>query len=92
MNQYHVKLDVKRSICYRSGEEAARGAHNSEDTGSKPVSGKTIHPIAMVHKGTGALFYPLWRSGSARGDGAKPITRGRGIETHRRTCQAGRKT
>ena len=34
-----VKLDVKRSNFHRHGAEVARGAHNSEDTGSKPVAG-----------------------------------------------------
>ena len=34
-----VKLDVKRSNLHRGGAEEARGAHNSEVTGSSPVSG-----------------------------------------------------
>ena len=49
-----VKLDVKRSkkpTLYRHGAEAARGAHNSEDIGSKPIAG-IIHQFASVHQGT----------------------------------------
>jgi len=35
-----VELDLKRSkLCNRHGAEEARGAHNSEVTGSKPVVG-----------------------------------------------------
>ena len=48
-----VKLDVKRSnqpTLYRGGAEAARGAHNSEVTRSKRVSG-IYHHLAPVHQG-----------------------------------------
>ena len=35
----HLPYLLYGSVFYRSGAEAARGAHNPEDTGSKPVSG-----------------------------------------------------
>ena len=46
-------IDVDWSQIHRHGAEEARGAHNSEVTGSKPVAGIYLH-IAMVHQGTGA--------------------------------------
>ena len=36
---HSVKLDVKRSLCYRGGAEVARVAHNHEDIRSKRISG-----------------------------------------------------
>ena len=70
-------IDVDWSQIHRHGAEAARGAHNSEVTGSKPVAG-IYHHIAMVHRGTGATLH---RHGAeaARGahnsevTGSKPV-------------------
>jgi hypothetical protein len=64
----------------RSGEEAARGAHNSEDTGSKPVSG-IYHHIAMVHRGTGATKQAFNRHGAevARGAHNSEVTRSKRV-------------
>ena len=49
------------SILNRHGAGEARGAHNSEVTGSKPVAGILI-TIAPVHQGT--LSNPFHRHGA----------------------------
>jgi len=45
LKKLFVKLDVKRSTQDRHGAGEARGAHNSEDIGSKPIAG-IIHHFA----------------------------------------------
>ena len=39
-------------------QRQARGAHNSEDIGSKPIAGIILH-IASVHQGTRATLHLL---------------------------------
>ena len=52
----HSLSDVKheqQKTLYRHGAGEARGAHNSEDIGSKPIAGIN-HQLASVHQGTRA--------------------------------------
>ena len=42
MSSLQRKYSFIQSIFYRHGAEAARGAHNSEDIGSKPIVGIII--------------------------------------------------
>ena len=62
---------------HRHGAEAARGAHNSEDIGSKPIAG-IYHHIAMVHQGTGATLH-RHGAGAARAAHNREVTRSKPV-------------
>ena len=71
------RLHTINQTNHRCGAEAARGAHNSEVTRSKRVSGllqfvcfREVHSqsmLATINKHTHTHSSPGWRRGSARG-------------------------
>ena len=69
----------------RGGAEEARGTHNPEVIGSNPISGIYSSHRNGASRHSGKLVSGVAQTVSALGDGSKPITRGRGIETLRRT-------
>ncbi len=53
----HSSSDTKHEHLSRHGAEVARGAHNPEDTGSKPVAGihsnsPALHKLVVIAQAT----------------------------------------
>ena len=65
----HPKDVVSHTKLHRHGAEAAREAHNLEDTGSKPVAGISHSRVYRIRHAvsTHSNTSPGWRRGSARG-------------------------
>ena len=81
---HSVKLDVKRSLCYRGGAEVARGAHNSEDIRSKRISGIHSNLSALQKQSVKLDIKRSWCLAYISGRISTIYSECREIETH---CQ-----